>query len=89
MRPLFDNKAFIEWIGRQNPEGRYVFDSCQSCLIARYLKSRGIDKVWVEMTFVTINSKSSSLLPEGWNAVAMGKGHTYGKALERAQRLLA
>jgi len=87
MRPLFDNQDFIEWIGRQKPDQRYFYNSCKYCLIARYLKFRGFTNVHVEESFVMLN-RTTKPLPDFWNFVAVGKGHTFGQALERARTYL-
>lgn len=91
MRPIFDNRAFIEWIGKQPQDKRYVYDSCLDCLIARYLKERGVQGFMVQkdaVLFRNVEDGTSRLLPEHWNAVAEGKGKTYGAAHARALELL-
>jgi hypothetical protein len=92
MRPIFDDKAFIEWIARQNPNAVYTYDSCEDCLIAQYLKHRGIETVCVGRSdvafFHNFHTTRQRRLPPNWDAVARGKGKTFGKALERAQVLL-
>jgi hypothetical protein len=88
MRPIFDDEAFVEWIGRQKPERRYIYDSCEDCLIARYLKAKGFQSVWVNKYDVILNGEKRKLLPYDWNAVAEGRGKTYGQAHQRALGLL-
>ena len=88
MRPIFDNRDFLEWIGRQNPHARYQYSSCRNCLIARYLKFRGFSDVHVEENFVLLNG-TLKMLPKYWNFIAGGKGYTYGQALKRAELHLA
>lgn len=92
MRPLYDNQAFIEWIGKQPQGKRYVYDDCVNCLIARYLKERGVQGFMVQKDYVLFPDTkvlgTSRMLPDGWNAVAEGKGKTYGAAYARALELL-
>lgn len=91
MRPLFDNAAFIEWISKQPKDKRYVYNDCHTCLIARYLKDRGVEGFNVQQDVVLFEYAehgTSTKLPDGWNDVAEGKGKTYGAALARARELL-
>lgn len=88
MRPIFDNAAFIEWISKQPKDKRYVYNDCHNCLIARYLKDRGVEGFNVQQDVVLFGHDNSVVLPDGWNDVAEGKGKTYGAALARARELL-
>lgn len=89
MKPLFDNRDFIEWIAKQPANRRYNYENCKTCLIARYLKHRGLTNFSVQKDYVLSSGPTGSMmLPDGWNAVAEGKGRTFGAAHQRALALL-
>lgn len=89
MRPIFDNRDFIEWLARQKQDGTYNYDNCKRCLIARYFHYRGFKDVHVNSSFLMLKDGGPAKeLPMYWNYIAQANGHTFGRALERARMWL-
>ncbi|MGO8241246.1 hypothetical protein ACC806_34480 [Rhizobium ruizarguesonis] len=90
MRPIFDNKSLIEWLGKKAPTKRYDYMDGSCCLIAQYLQYRGIKDAAVDSKIAILPGReSASVLPDGWNAIARTGPWTFGAALTRAKERLA
>lgn len=90
MRPLFDNRAFIDWLAAQDPEQSYDYISCRGCLIAQYLHCRGFPHAFVDSdrAYLRRYGLDRRVLPPGWNDIAEAKPRTFGAALARAREAL-
>jgi hypothetical protein len=90
MRPIFDNRSLIEFLGRKDPAKRYDYMDGSCCLIAQYLQFRGVKDAAVDSKVAVMPGRSSvSVLPDGWNEIARKGPWTYGAALQRAKEVLA
>lgn len=92
MRPVFDNRAFIEWLDNQPPTHAYQYENCKDCLIAQYLKFRGFENVTVDSKYAymhgTFIDGDNRLLPTSWDDVAEARPRTFGAAAVRARKAL-
>ena len=81
-RPIFDNKAFIEFLESKGDEP-YNYWDVNNCAVMQYLKSRGV------INPVNFFATSSSMQLFDWNAnVAFPSPHTFSAAAQRARELL-
>jgi hypothetical protein len=77
---------------RQDADGTYCYSSTGECLLARYFRERGFNRVIMAAEFFYHWPRSNSLyevmlLPRQFNDVAKGKVRTFGAALSRAREL--
>ena len=80
---VFSLEGLIAWLELQPPLTAYDFLDCGGqCLIGRYLIAT-TGKMWRE------HGLPWGHLPFDLRMVAVGRGHTYGAALDRARELLA
>ena len=84
--------GLIAWLERQDQDGTYCYSSTGECLLARYFRERGFNRVIMAAEFFYHWPRSNSLyevtrLPRHFNDVAKGKVRTFGAALSRARQL--
>ena len=85
-------QSLIAWLERQDPLAEYCYSSTGECLLARYFRERGFNKVIMAADFFYHFPRSDALyeavkLPRHFNAIARGKVRTFGAALARAREL--
>lgn len=86
-------RAFGNWVEKQHPSERYVYDDCANCAYAQYLKSLGYDRVRVgvdEACFIDVMGAIKKIrLPRGLDrAVGLGS-NCFGALAQRLDKLLA
>lgn len=79
--------AFIEWLGKMNPRGKYDYGDCAgTCLIDRWLVHNGIE---VGASEEGARNYLDFCGATEWDAdIACMRPWTFGAALERARALL-
>ena len=88
----FSLASLIAWLERQDPHSAYCYSSTGECLLARYFRERGFNRVIMAAEFFYHWPRSNALyevarLPRHFNDVAKGKVRTFGAALSRAREL--
>lgn len=80
----------IEWLKTKDPRGRYEYVPAQTCLLAQYAQYvSGDDGCFVSpWTHFGGDRRKRGSLPPGWDDVSSCRPHTFGAALERAEKLL-
>jgi hypothetical protein len=88
----FSLAGLIAWLERQDPDGAYCYSATGECLLARYFRERGFNRVIMAAEFFyhwpRANARyEMTRLPRHFNDVAKGKVRTFGAALSRAREL--
>jgi len=86
----FSLQSLIAWLELQDPLAEYCYSSTGECLLARYFRERGFNKVIMAADFFYHFPRFDALyeavrLPAHFNAIAKGKTRTFGAALARAR----
>ena len=84
--------SLIAWLERQDPDRAYCYSSTGECLLARYFRERGFNRVIMAAEFFYHWPRADALyevtpLPPHFNDVAKGKIRTFGAALLRARAM--
>ena len=88
----FSLVSLIAWLERQDADGTYCYSATGECLLARYFRERGFNRVIMAAEFFYHWPRADALyevtaLPRHFNDVAKGKIRTFGAALLRAREL--
>jgi hypothetical protein len=88
----FSLTSLVAWLERQDPREGYCYSSTGECLLARYFRERGFNRVIMAADFFYHWPRHDALyevtaLPPRFNDVAKGKVRTFGAALSRAREL--
>jgi hypothetical protein len=88
----FSLASLIAWLERQDQDAAYCYSSTGECLLARYFRERGFNRVIMAAEFFYHWPRPGSLyevtrLPPHFNDVAKGKLRTFRAALLRAREL--
>jgi hypothetical protein len=88
----FSVASLIAWLERQDPDRAYCYSSTGECLLARYFRERGFNRVIMAADFFYHWPRVDALyevtpLPPHFNDVAKGKIRTFGAALLRAREI--
>jgi hypothetical protein len=88
----FSLAGLIAWLERQDPDSAYCYSSTGECLLARYFRERGFNRVIMAAEFFYHWPRADAVyevtrLPRHFNDVAKGKVRTFGAALSRAREL--
>ena len=88
----FSLSSLIMWLEQQDCAGAYCYSSTGECLLARYFRERGFNRVIMAAEFFYHWPRPDAVyevtrLPRYFNDVAKGKVRTYGAALARAREL--
>jgi len=78
--------SLVAWLAQQDPNGRYVYTRCGSCMLVQYFVAHGID-AFVDASHYRIGAglgEEWHPLPSGWNEIAREHPWTFGGALARA-----
>jgi len=77
----------ISWLETKDPKAKYRYTSCNSCVIAQYLLSRGWKDPNVGPCGVHEGDENMRL-PRYWEEIAIGDNQdwTFGGALKRAMK---
>jgi hypothetical protein len=78
--------SLIGWLERQPPDDGYEF-WCRMCCLGKYFADAGFDILMIGTGNVTLSSGERFELPKYFNRIAQSRPHTYGAALDRAQRI--
>ena len=102
MRNPLSTEALVAWLEKQPADQAYDYDNCQECLFGQYLAHIGFNvalgHVYISGTDAA-GKRIVRTLPKGWHHIAragriehIGRPPppewTFGKALERAKKLL-
>lgn len=94
--PILDTKAFADWIGKQRPNTRYEYTTPFYCLIAQYLRHKGVQFWAVGPYDIALNQNhiGNIVIPPEWRYIARGNNfdaaeYTFGAAHTRALEVLS
>jgi hypothetical protein len=78
----------ISWLQEQDPKKRYRYTSCNSCLIAQYLMSRGWTAPNVGPNNAADTGGPNVKFPPHWEEISLSNDQdwTFGGALKRAMK---
>ena len=85
--------GLIGWLKTKEPEDRYEYTAPCSCLLHQYLKAAGLNPFSVSPTMYHLNLRDNRIDIEGkplgddLAEVARTTPHTFGEALERAEKI--
>ena len=78
--PELSVPALVAWLRTERGDNTYVYQDPVFCLLGRYFEDQGAVDAISEAAYET--------MPD-YRAIAEPKPHTFGAALERAEKLLA
>ena len=81
----FSLDTLIEWLKKKYPKGKYVYISCNDCMLAQYFHEHGYRDANLSNHFMLYDDGwSKRMLPKHFNWIAQQRPHNFGSALERA-----
>lgn len=86
---IFSLDALTAWLRQQDPNGKYDFVNCWTCLLARYFRDCGFIAIEVGAFEVRLDGTVYAL-PEQFNKISVGnsaRDWTFGSALARAEQM--
>jgi hypothetical protein len=87
-KDILSVNSLIQWLETQPPDGRYSYINEKDCMLCRYFRDMGLEKVIVD-PFRVGHSGGEFELPQSLDKISMGSGQydwSFGGALERARR---
>jgi hypothetical protein len=77
--------TLIEWLKKKHPRVKYVYHSCNDCMLAQYFHANGYPSAVLSNHFLIYDDGCSRRnLPAHFDWIAHQRPHNFGGALERA-----